>query len=554
MDFLVNLFAGTNLASILIYLSITAFVGLLLGKISVKGIKLGIAGVLFMGIFLSHAKNYFGSAPLNPEILHFVKEFGLILFVYGIGINVGPRFASSFKNDGLKLNMLAVLYITLGVIVTVSLFLTTGLDKSVIVGILSGAVTNTPSLGAAQQALGDNTIGIEQSGMAYAMAYPFGVIGIITTMLLIRAIFRISTKEESKNYTDQIANNNLGKLESVQVTVTNPNLIGRTIGAFKEMFGHKLVLSRILHNDQFDIIHDDAELHEGDVIYGVSTQDYVHKLEMTVGPVEVGMKREVDGSLAMFEVLVTNRKIAGRTIEQVGIYRRYEANITRIFRAGMEILPTLNTTIEMGDTVRVVGKKTLLPEIQKEIGNSLQQLAVPNAATIFLGIFLGIVLGSIPFAIPGLPASAKLGLAGGPLIVALILGHKGRVFNMDFYMSPGANAIIKELGIILFLGSVGLSSGTNFAETFANGGYIWMLYGVAITFIPAMTVSIIARFMKFNYLKICGLLSGVTTNPPALEYANSIAPVQAQATAYATVYPLTMFLRILSAQILILVL
>ena len=309
-----------------------------------------------------------------------------------------------------------------------------------------------------------------------------------------------------------------------------------------------------MRNNQFDIIHDEEILQEGDVIFGVSTKDYVPTLEMSVGPVELGMKREVDGSLAMFEVLVTNRKIAGRTIEQIGIYRRYEANITRIFRAGVEILPTLNTTIEMGDTVRVVGKKTLLPEIQKEIGNSLQQLAVPNAVAIFLGIFMGILLGSIPIAIPGLPASAKLGLAGGPLIVALLLGHKGRLFNIDFYMAPGANAIFKELGIILFLGSVGLSSGTNFVETFSNGGYTWMLYGMAITFIPAIIVAVTARLMKFNYLKICGFLSGVTTNPPALEYANSIAPVQAQSTAYATVYPLSMFLRILTAQILILIL
>ncbi len=554
MEFIVNLFAGTNIASILIYLCITAFVGLSLGKLSIKGVRLGIAGVLFIGIFLSHAKNYFGSTPLDPQILSFVKEFGLILFVYSIGISVGPRFAGSFKNDGMKLNLLAVLYIILGVIATICLYYATGLDKSVIVGILSGAVTNTPSLGAAQQALGENPLGIEQSGMAYAMAYPFGVIGIISTMLLIKAFFKINTKDEEAKYTEQIANNKLGKLESVQVKVTNTNLIGRTIKDFKEMFGQKIVLSRVLRNGQFDIFHDDDTLQEGDVIYGVSSKDYISNLEMTVGPVEVGMKKEVDGTLAMFEVLVTNRKIAGRTIEQIGIYRRYEANITRIFRAGMEILPTLNTTVELGDTVRVVGKKTLLPDIQKEIGNSLQQLAVPNVVAIFLGIFLGILLGSIPFAIPGLPASAKLGLAGGPLIVALILGHKGRVFDINFYMTPGANALMKELGIILFLGSVGLSSGTNFVETFSNGGYVWMLYGMIITFVPAITISIVARFMKVNYLKICGLLSGVTTNPPALEYANSIAPIQAQSTAYATVYPLTMFLRILSAQILILIL
>lgn len=554
MDFICNLFSGTQLASILVYLCITAFVGLLLGKIAVKGIRLGIAGVLFMGLFLSHLKGYFGTAPLDPGILHFVKEFGLILFVYAIGISVGPRFLGSFKNDGMKLNILAVCYIVLGVGIAAAVYFITGLDKSVVAGLLSGAVTNTPGLGAAQQALGDNVAGIEQSGMAYAMGYPFGVIGIISTMLIIRAIFRIKVKDEETQYTQALQSNKEGKLESVQIRVTNDNLIGSTIADLKGLFENDLVISRLLRNGMYVIAPDTELLEKEDVIYGVSTRSSIKKFEKTIGPLEPGLMREVEGSLAMFEVLVTNRQLAGRTIENIGIHRRYEANITRIYRAGMEILPTPTTTVELGDTVRVVGKRTLLPEIQKEIGNSIQQLAHPNMVSIFLGIFLGVVVGSIPFAIPGLPASAKLGLAGGPLIVALFLGHKGRVLNIDFYMTPSATALMRELGIILFLGSVGLSSGTNFASTFANGGYNWMLYGVAITFIPAIVISIVARLMKFNYLKICGFLSGVTTNPPALEYANSIATVQAQSAAYATVYPLTMFLRILTAQILVLVL
>jgi putative transport protein len=554
MDFLIDLFAGTQLASILVYLCLTAFLGLFLGKLSFKGIRLGIAGVLFVGLILSHFKGYFGTPQLDGNILHFVKEFGLILFVYAIGINVGPRFAGSFKNDGLKLNILAVLYIFLNITVATTLFFTTELDKSIIAGLLSGSVTNTPGLGAAQQALGENPLAVETSGMAYAMGYPFGVIGIIMTMLIIRAIFRIKIENEEKNYSESIHNNKSGKLNSIQIRVTNTNLTGHTIEELKKMFGNDLVISRLFRNEEYVIPKETEKLQKDDVIYGVSTQDSIQKFEMTIGPLVPNLKHEVDGDLAMFEVLVTNSKIAGRTIEEIGIYRRYEANITRIFRAGMELLPTLNTTVELGDTVRVVGKRKLLPEIQKEIGNSLQQLAIPNMASIFLGILLGVLLGSIPFAIPGLPASAKLGLAGGPLIVALLLGHKGRVFNIDFYMTPGANALMRELGIILFLGSVGLSSGTHFIETFCNGGYTWMLYGVLITLIPALIVSSIARLLKFNYLKICGFLSGVTTNPPALEYANSIAPVQAQSAAYATVYPLTMFLRIMTAQILILIL
>lgn len=554
MDFIVGLFSGTQLASFLVYLCITAFAGLLVGKLSVKGIRLGIAGVLFVGLFLSHLKGYFGTAPLDPTILNFVKEFGLILFVYAIGINVGPRFLGSFKNDGMKLNILATLYVLMGVGIAIALFYATGMDKSVIAGLLSGSVTNTPGLGAAQQALGDNVEGIEQSGMAYAMGYPFGVIGIITTMLLIRAFFRIKVQNEEKTYTDSMQTNKDGKLESVQIRVTNDNLIGSSIADLKALFGNDLVISRLLRNGIYVIAPEDEKLEKGDVIYGVSTQNSISKFEKTIGPLEPSLKSDPEGTMAMFEVLVTNRQFAGKTIEAIGIYRRYHANITRIFRAGMEILPTPTTTVELGDTVRVVGKRDELNSIQKELGNSLQQLAYPNMVAIFLGIFIGILVGSIPFALPGLPASAKLGLAGGPLIVALFLGHKGRLFNMDFYMAPGANALMRELGIILFLGSVGLSSGTNFVATFENGGYNWMLYGVLITFIPAIVISVIARLMKFNYLKICGFLAGVTTNPPALEYANSISHVQAQSTSYATVYPLSMFLRIMTAQALVLIL
>jgi putative transport protein len=388
--------------------------------------------------------------------------------------------------------------------------------------------------------------------MAYAVAYPFGVIGLILAMLLIRVIFRIKIDKEAEDYVNQLSSGSVKQLESVTITVTNPNLFGKEIEYLKELADKELAISRIYREGQFIAPMDKEILIEGDVIYGVSASHLIDNLQLKVGPVEIGNKREITGALAMFNVLVTNRKIAGKTIEQIGIYRRYEANITRIFRAGMEILPTLNTTLELGDTVRIVGKRALLPEIRNEIGNSVKELSIPNTIPIFFGIFLGVVLGSIPIAIPGLPAPAKLGLAGGPLIVAILLGYKGRIGKMDFYMTPGANSMMRELGITLFLACVGLSSGTNFASTVSNGGSVWMLYGALITFVPVMTVAIIARLMKFNYLKICGIISGAMTDPPALEYANSIAPAQAQSTSYATVYPLTMFLRILTAQILIL--
>lgn len=553
MEFISNLFLGNSIGTILIYLCLTASIGIMIGKISIMGIRLGIAGVLFMGILLAHLKGAMGSAPLDPTTLHFVKEFGLILFIYAIGIDVGPRFVSTFRNDGLTMNIFAIGICLLGTLTALCFHLAGWLDISVATGILCGAVTNTPGLGAAQQALGANSEAINQAGMAYAVAYPMGVIGIIIVMVIIRFLFKINIDAEMTDYNKQLEQNKHQKLESVEINVSNNNLLNKQISYIKTLTDNELAISRIKRGDSFVVPTDEEVLRQGDIIFGVSTEEYIESLRMKIGEVTVGNKREVSGDLAMFNVLVTNRKIAGKTIDQVGIYRRYEANITRIFRAGMEILPTKNTTIELGDTLRVVGKRDHLSDIQKEIGNSIKELALPNPIPMFLGIFLGVIIGSLPIAIPGLPVPAKLGLAGGPLVVALLLGHKGRIGKLDFYMSPGANMMLKELGIILFLACVGLSAGTDFVSTVCNGGYVWMLYGMVITLLPIMVIAIIARIKKFNYLKICGILSGAMTDPPALEYANSLAPIQAQSMAYATVYPLTMFMRILFAQILILV-
>lgn len=548
MDFLLSLFKGTGIATTILFISLTAFVGVLLGKITIKNVKLGVAGVLFSGLFFAH----FG-AKVDAHVLHFVREFGLILFVYSIGVEVGPRFVNSFRNDGLKLNMLALSVVLLGFITAFAIHMIGGVDPAVVTGIMSGAVTNTPGLGAAQQTLIESGKPDDAAiaGMGYAVAYPFGVIGIILTMLLVRWIFRIKIDKEVNEYNAQITKNQQ-KLEGVEVAVTNPNLFGQKLSYLKNFVDKELVISRIERGGDFFIPTDDSTLEKGDVIYGVSAINHIDNLKIKIGEVTIGQKREISGSLAMFHVLVTNRKLAGKTIEQIGIYRRYEANITRIFRSGMEILPTLDTTVEFGDTVRVVGKRELLPEVRHELGNSVKELAHPNVIPLFMGIFLGVILGSIPIFLPGLPAPAKLGLAGGPLLIAILLGHKGRIGSLDFYMTPGANMMLKELGIILFLCCVGLSSGGQFVETLSKGGSAWLLYGALITFVPIFIVSLVARFMKLNYLKICGVISGAMTDPPALEYANSIAPVYAQASAYATVYPLTMFLRILLAQTLIL--
>jgi putative transport protein len=548
MDLVKSLLTSTGTATTILYISLAAFVGLFIGKIKIKNVKLGIAGVLFSGLLVAH----FG-AVTDPEVLHFVREFGLILFVYAIGIDVGPRFFNSFRKDGLKLNLFAAGIVTSGFVIAYLFSEVGGVSPAIITGIMSGAVTNTPGLGAAQQVLTDmgNTADVALTGMGYAVAYPFGVLGIILAMILVRIFFRIKIDNEVEEYKNVLTTTQQ-KLESVEIAITNPNLFGQKIRYIKKVIDKELVFSRILRQGVYHVAVEDEVLQEGDVVIGVSAINHIDNLRMKMGQVKITEKREVTGDLAMFHVLLTNRKYAGKTIEQIGIYRRYEANITRIFRAGSEILPTRGSTVEFGDTVRIVGKRELLPEIRNELGNSVEELAHPNTIPVFIGIFLGVVLGSIPIFIPGLPAPAKLGLAGGPLLVAIILGNQRRYKNFDFYMTPGANMMIRELGIILFLGCVGLSSGGRFVETIANGGYNWMLYGAVITLVPILLAAVIARLLKYNYLKICGIISGAMTDPPALEFANSLAPVHAQSTAYATVYPLTMFLRILFAQALIL--
>jgi len=547
MEVFKNLFTGSGITATILWLGIAAFTGILLGKLEFRKLKLGVAGVLFSGLLLAH----FG-VRADLHVLTFVRDFGLILFVYAVGIDVGPRFFSSLRREGLKLNLFAAGIVLTGFLTAYLLHLWQDVPPAVISGIMSGAVTNTPGLGAVQQVLTDmgRDGDAAQAGLGYAVAYPFGVLGVILAMVLYRYFFRIKIKNEVEDFNRQYHQNRV-KLESVEIHITNPNIIGRKVRYVKKVVDRELVLSRILRKGTYMVAAEEIVLEDGDILYGVSSAEHADNLRMTMGDVKFADKREISGDLAMFHVLVTNRKLAGKTIEQVGIYRRYEANITRIFRSGLEILPTRDTTIELGDTVRVVGKRDLLPDIRQELGNSLIELAHPNTVPLFLGIVLGILLGSIPVFIPGLPAPVKLGMAGGPLIVALLFGYRGRIGKLDFYMTPGANMMLRELGIILFLACVGLGSGAELVKTLVNGGYVWLLYGAAITFVPVALATVVGRFMKMNYLQLCGLVSGAMTDPPALEFANSLAPVHAQSTAYATVYPLTMFLRIILAQTLL---
>lgn len=548
---LVNLFYQSGTASTLIYLSLVALSGILIGKIKFFNIKLGVAGVLFAGLFFGQL----GADP-NHEVLHFLKEFGLILFIYSIGVDVGPRFVSSLKNNGLKLNILASGIVVLGMIVAFALKVILDIPTSVIVGVLSGAVTNTPSLGAAQQVISEqlgDANGAALTGMGYAVAYPFGIIGTILAMIIIRSIFHIKVKNETEKFQEELSGLSSGKLEAINLKIINPALIGKTVEFMQNTLHGEFVLSRIWRKGEFFMPNNNTILEENDLLYGVSIKTCFDSLELKVGPLQNTGDIEVTGNMAMRHVVFTNKDLAGKTIKQIGISRRFPVAITRIFRAGMEILPDEKDSIEFGDTIRIVGKRNSLDEVANLLGNSMHDLSHPNIFPVMFGILLGVLVGSIPFSFPGLPAPAKLGLAGGPLLVALFLGYKGRIGKLNVYMAPAANLFIRELGIILFLACVGLSSGGGFIETIADGGYMWMIYGALITAIPVLIIGFISLKMKINYLTVCGMIAGAMTDPPALEFANSMSPVQAQSTAYATVYPLVMFLRVLLIQIAVLV-
>lgn len=549
MEFLIDLFTTPHAITTFLFITLTVVFGILFGHLKFGHIKFGIAGVLFFGILFGHIG--FPTDESQTTILNFVRDFGLILFVYSIGIETGPRFLSSFRKDGLKLNLIAVGGILMGLLVTILISYNTNIKPDILTGVMCGAVTNTPGLGAATEIIKDQGLPTDMLGAGYAIAYPFGVIGLLLIIVLIRLLFRINIKEEEKSYLESIGTTD-SKLESVEITVMNPNIFGKDIAYIKNAVDAELAVSRIYRNGNYLLATGDIKIQEGDVIYGVSEQKSLENLRIKLGEVTIRERRNISGSMDLINVLVTNRKMAGKTIKQIGIFRRYEASITRIYRSGMEILPTSHTTLELGDTVKIIGETKVLEDVKNELGNSIRELSIPNIVPMFIGIFLGIIVGSIPIAIPGMPVPAKLGIAGGPLLIALILGHKGRIGKLNFYMTYGANLMLREFGIVLFLSAVGLLAGGNFVHTLVDGGgWIWMIYGAMITFIPMFIVALTAYFMKVNYLKICGLIAGASTDPPILEFANSLAPTPAQSSAYATVYPLSMFMRIVVAQVLV---
>jgi len=554
MNWLSELFRGDGVAHTVLLFAFVIAIGISLGKIKIYGISLGITFVLFTGIFVSH----FGFG-INSEILHFMREFGLILFVYSVGLQVGPGFFSSFKKGGITLNMLALGIVFLGVVIALIIHFAGNIPMQTTVGIMSGAITNTPGLGAAQQAFTDmNGVNDSTIAMGYAVAYPLGVIGIIMSILLLRYIFRINMEKELEELKETSINLD-DQVELVSVEVNNPAIFGRNIGEIRSLIDRRFIVSRVLRKQskQIEIPSSDTVLEKEDQIFVATIPKNKEAVIAFLGN-EITRDQEewdlLDTQLVSRRILITRSNINGRSLRQLNIRSAFGVNITRINRSGVDLIAEPALHLQVGDRVTVVGNENAIKNVEQVLGNQMKRLNEPNLIPIFIGIFLGILLGSIPFTFPGIPQPVKLGLAGGPLIVAILISVFGPKYHLVTYTTMSANLMLREVGICLFLACVGVDAGKNFVTTLVDGGGLsWVGYGVLITIIPLLTVGIIGRWIfKINYYTLIGLLAGSTTDPPALAYSNAIAGNDAPAVSYATVYPLTMFLRVLAAQLLIL--
>ncbi|NBI12438.1 putative transporter [[Haemophilus] felis] len=544
----------SDIAITISLLALVAVVGLWIGHWKIRGVGLGIGGVLFGGIIVAHFTNQYG-LKLDPHTMHFIQEFGLILFVYTIGIQVGPGFFSSLRESGLKLNGFAALIVLLGALTVILLHKFADVPLDIVLGIYSGAVTNTPSLGAGQQILSE--LGLSQTtsimGMAYAMAYPFGICGILLVMWLVRLFFRIKVDAEASNF-QKTSGQDKESLSSMSVKVTNPNLNGLRLVDVPGFDSKKdVVCSRLKRDDQVSVPQAETIILQGDILHLVGEISQLRKMKLVIGEeIDVPLS-SFTGDLRSERIVVTNEKVLGKKIKALGIHQKYGVVISRLNRAGIELVPTANTTLQFGDVLHIVGRSDVLNNAAAVLGNVQQKLQQVQMLPVFIGIGLGVLLGSIPFHIPGFPVPLKLGLAGGPLVVALILARIGSVGKLYWFMPPSANLALREIGIVLFLAVVGLKSGGSFVDTLVNGnGLEWIMYGAIITFIPLIIVGVLARlYGQMNYLTLCGLLAGSMTDPPALAFANAIKEDSgAPALSYATVYPLVMFLRIISPQLL----
>lgn len=550
MDYLNSLLFTPGITQSLLVLTLTIAVGIFLAeKLKIKSFSLGVTWILFTGICLSH----FGMR-LDPHVEHFAKDFGLILFVYSIGLQVGPSFFSSFGKGGLKLNLLAVLIVGLGVLTAFILHWVTGLNMATMTGILCGAVTNTPGLGAAQQAFQD-AFGTANGSIAtgYAVAYPLGVVGILLSVMLIRWIFRVSLKTEEKQVKDEAEDVNQPVCLDIQIV--NPSVDQQTVFELQKTLGLDMIVSRIFRVDGAEeIANSDSHIHLGDRLRVITEPGRQRTLEL-LGPIQEPKKTEKSASsLVSRRIVLTKEQWNGKKIGSLAIRKNYHVNITRISRAGIDLLAKPDLVLQLGDRIMVVGDEQDVQKVADIFGNELKRLDMPNLLPIFLGIVLGIIVGTLPFAIPGLSQPFKLGLAGGSLIIAILIGRFGPLYHLVTFATTSANKMIREIGISMFLAAVGLGAGSGFVETLMGGGYWWVLYGVIITMLPLLIAGTIGRLMmKLDYFTLAGLIAGSTTDPPALAYATGLSQDNDRASvAYATVYPLTMFLRVMSAQLIIL--
>lgn len=535
-------------------LALVAVVGLFIGNVKFRGVGLGIGGVLFGGIIVGHFVSQAGMT-LSSDMLHVIQEFGLILFVYTIGIQVGPGFFASLRVSGLRLNLFAILIVVIGGLVTALLHKLFNIPLPVVLGIFSGAVTNTPALGAGQQILRDLGTPMEmvdQMGMSYAMAYPFGICGILFTMWLLRVMFRVNVETEAQQH-ESTRTNGGALIKTINIRVDNPNLHDLAIKDVPILNGDKIICSRLKREETLKVPSPETLIQLGDLLHLVGQPADLHNAQLVIGQ-EVDTSLSTKGTdLRVERVVVTNENVLGKRIRDLHFKERYDVVISRLNRAGVELVASSDISLQFGDILNLVGRPSAIDAVANVLGNAQQKLQQVQMLPVFIGIGLGVLLGSIPVFVPGFPAALKLGLAGGPLIMALILGRIGSIGKLYWFMPPSANLALRELGIVLFLSVVGLKSGGDFVNTLVNGeGLSWIGYGALITAVPLMTVGILARMLaKMNYLTMCGMLAGSMTDPPALAFANNLhATSGTAALSYATVYPLVMFLRIITPQLL----
>lgn len=561
MEFFETLFQGSprfwggGVAHSVMILAIVISLGLMLGRIKIKGVTLGLTWILFCGILFAHF-----NLNIDVHLLHFMKEFGLILFVYSIGLQIGPGFFSSYKKGGASLNTMAIASVALSILIAVILVYATDVDVPTMAGILSGAVTNTPGLGAAQQAFSD-LHGAENPSilMGYAAAYPIGVVGLVLTFVVMQVVMKVNKKNEEVE-----AVRGLGHLEKMTVRsftlcVENKGLDGVTVKKLKHIIKREFVVSRILYKEDQNASLDitgNSQIGIGDKINIIASPKDIDAISAFVGPAEHVDWKQLDHKHVVRQMLVTRNSVNGKSIEELNFRGNYGVNITRVLRSGIELVPTSSLKLQVGDRIVAVGEEQKLAQVEHTVGNQIRKLNDPNLIPIFLGIALGCIVANIPFWLPGIPQSLRLGLTGGPLIVAILIGHFGPKHHLVTFNTISANYMLREVGLCIFLACVGLSSGQDFLNVvFTQEGLRWIGYGALITIVPTLICGFIGRYvMHFNFYTLLGMLSGANTNPPALAYTREMTTTDLPSVSYSAVFPLVMFLRIISIQLFIFIL